>query len=273
MILPGSYSNGFAPRDGQPLHPELWRGCDIALPILLGVTGQTLRDFGNDKARRVTQVSMGASTWAAAQGVYSQQFASGTDRYLHYGSALNYTSQDFSLYFNFMVDSFTTNQTGQGPALCYKGDYRKYGYYLTISQAGGASFTTNQSGADQTTSIASGQIQLNQMHRLAISRKGANVLMCLDGRIGAAVSGSHLNPTTSPDNFMLGRYAYTTYIINGALKIAEFRAYSRALLSNEMQTLTSRNGIAYELAPRRRSSVQVIASFNRRRRLLVGAGS
>lgn len=44
MILPGRYANGFAPRDGQPLYPELWKGCVGAWNPGLGVTGLTLRD-------------------------------------------------------------------------------------------------------------------------------------------------------------------------------------------------------------------------------------
>jgi hypothetical protein len=55
--------------------------------------------------------------------------------------------------------------------------------------------------------------------------------------------------------------------------ISDITAWNRALSSNEISLLAMRPGIAYELAPRRRSSVQVAASFNRRRRLLVGAGS
>jgi hypothetical protein len=47
--------------------------------------------------------------------------------------------------------------------------------------------------------------------------------------------------------------------------------YKRALQPQDIRLLASRRGIAYELAPRRRSAL--VAGFNRRRRLLVGAGS
>jgi hypothetical protein len=53
----------------------------------------------------------------------------------------------------------------------------------------------------------------------------------------------------------------------------DFRVYNRSISDSENILLSRRRGIAYELAPRRRSSVQVVAAFNRRRRLLVGAGS
>jgi hypothetical protein len=56
-------------------------------------------------------------------------------------------------------------------------------------------------------------------------------------------------------------------------KLDGMMLHSRQLSPQEIRLLASRRGIAYELAPRRRSSAQVVASFNRRRRLLIGAGS
>jgi hypothetical protein len=53
--------------------------------------------------------------------------------------------------------------------------------------------------------------------------------------------------------------------------IDDIAIYNRALLPREVKIRSSLRGIAYELAPRRRSSSAV--QFNRRRRLLVGAGS
>jgi hypothetical protein len=57
--------------------------------------------------------------------------------------------------------------------------------------------------------------------------------------------------------------------LNGS--IYEIRIYSRELAPQEVSVLSLRPGIAYELAPRRRSSSAV--QFNRRRRLLIGASS
>jgi hypothetical protein len=46
--------------------------------------------------------------------------------------------------------------------------------------------------------------------------------------------------------------------------IGDIGVYNRALSPNEIRLLASRPGIAYELAPRRRSSVAVAASTSRR---------
>jgi hypothetical protein len=51
--------------------------------------------------------------------------------------------------------------------------------------------------------------------------------------------------------------------------ITDCAVWSRALKPNEVKRLAERPGIAYELAPRRRSSSAV--QFNRRRRLLLGS--
>jgi hypothetical protein len=51
--------------------------------------------------------------------------------------------------------------------------------------------------------------------------------------------------------------------------ISELMVHNRVLTENEIRLLSSRSGIAYELAPHRRSSSAV--QFNRRRRLLLGS--
>ena len=74
MILPASYSNGFAPRDGQPLYPELWRGCVGAWCPSLGPTGLTLRDwsgFGNHGT--LTNMDPGTD-WVLSGGRYALDF-------------------------------------------------------------------------------------------------------------------------------------------------------------------------------------------------------
>ena len=53
--------------------------------------------------------------------------------------------------------------------------------------------------------------------------------------------------------------------------IDDVRIYNRALSPQEIRILATRRGIAYEMAPRRRSSSAV--QFNRRRRLLLGASN
>jgi hypothetical protein len=75
-------------------------------------------------------------------------------------------------------------------------------------------------------------------------------------------------PTVTP--WTLGKDSSNRF---GAGRILDCMLYARNLSANEIKTLSQRPGIAYELAYRRRSSVQVTDSSNRRRRLLVGASS
>jgi hypothetical protein len=51
--------------------------------------------------------------------------------------------------------------------------------------------------------------------------------------------------------------------------IIEMMKHTRALFPQEIRTLSTRRGIAYEMAPRRRSSAQV--TTNRLRRVLIGS--
>jgi hypothetical protein len=111
---------------------------------------------------------------------------------------------------------------------------------------------------------------LNQWYSLAFTFSAGVGSFYVDGRLigtDAAVTGSFSD--TTPLN--IGRRSGDNAVpFNGW--IDDVRVYNRALTAHEVRTLASRRGIAYEIAPRRRSSVQV-AAFNRRRRLLVGAGS
>jgi hypothetical protein len=51
--------------------------------------------------------------------------------------------------------------------------------------------------------------------------------------------------------------------------VGSVQIWKRQLTTNEIRLLQSRQSVAYDLAPRRRSSSAVL--FNRRRRLLIGA--
>jgi hypothetical protein len=68
------------------------------------------------------------------------------------------------------------------------------------------------------------------------------------------------------------------YDANGfaQLQLLDLMLYGRVLSGNEFRLLGRRPGIAFELAPRRRASVQVVGGFKAawipRQRLIVGGG-
>jgi hypothetical protein len=74
--------------------------------------------------------------------------------------------------------------------------------------------------------------------------------------------------SSGSDTVVIGKDNSTNYA-NG--RFDDVLIYNQALNAAHISRLASRRGIAYELTPVRRASV--VASFNRRRRLLAGAGS
>lgn len=267
MILPASYSNGFAPRDGQPLYPELWRGCVGAWAPCLGPTGVTLRDwsgFGNHG----TLTNMDAAgDWVPSQGRYTLDF-DGTDDVVAVGNApslqFNFTDR-----FSFSAWIKTTATTGG-----IIGKRSTTGWYFTIDGANIISLVLQGTGVTAiiVNSVASG-VSDGNWHHVAATYRGnssaSGISMFVDGRqvstttVLNTVAGTCINT----DAVAIGGVSTTTFRFTG--QIDDCRAYSGVLQSSQIRLLSLRRGIAYELAPRRRSRVAV--QFNRRRRLLLGA--
>jgi hypothetical protein len=112
---------------------------------------------------------------------------------------------------------------------------------------------------------------LGQWYHVALTYSGASgqnkmfVNGILENTVGVGVEDAR-----SALPLQIGRWPATSSLYFNGL-IDDVRIYNRALSPNEIRTLATRCGIAWELSPRRRASL--VAGFNRRRRLLVGASS
>ena len=255
MILPASYLNGFAPRDGQPLYPSLWTGCVGAWNPGLGPSGLTLRDqsgFG----RHGTLTN--GPTFAASQGRYAMNF-DGTNDYVDAGNMGTFPSAGSILFsINPAVVANYNNplQTDDGNA-GIRFEIDGYGtFYVIIAYSG---------SPDVHYYLSSGLVVNKWRHVTLNWNKNANsVAGYLDGV--QKFSEAQTNwPTTLP-KFRIGAGFNTSRFWNGLMD--DVRLYNRALSPNEIRTLATRPGIAYEMAPRRRSSAQV--TTNRRRRIIIG---
>ena len=268
MILPASYANGFAPRDGMPLYPELWRGCVGAWNPGLGPTGLTLRDwsgFGN----HCTLTNMDPGTdWVTSQGRYALDFDGVNDR----ASTIDWKSQplgNVNVSFGARV-IFNSAASGLRIFAGFGTDAigGRQGYYLYRTSTG---FPICEFGSGMGAATGSSVLAIGQEYHFCGTYDGATNRLYVDGVQVASAAFSTANLTGS--NFFIGCInAFGTgpsYFEN--CKIQEASVWARTLSPNEIRILASRRGIAYELAPRRRSSSAV--QFNRRRRLLVGAGS
>jgi hypothetical protein len=267
MILPGSYANGFAPRDGQPLYPELWRGCVGAWNPGLGPTGLTLRDWSG-YGNHGTLTNMDAGTdWVASQGKYALNFDAVDD-----GVALQnvtITAAPFTICAWFRVADvtayrtiFSLNAIGADSnyyALQSRGDVSGDPLeFLVRSSLGPVAVRTS-------TSVVAGVWQF----ACAVEASPTDHRVYLNGA-GVGSSTTARTPT-GLDTATIGLYRGS--VPDGAFNgdIDDVRVFNRALSVSEIRLLATRRGIAYEMAPRRRSSSAV--QFNRRRRLLIGASS
>ena len=267
MILPASYSNGFAPRDGQPLYPELWRGCVGAWAPCLGPTGLTLRDWSRYSSNAAFTSMTADTAWVANQGRYPLTL-NGSSNYLLTTESLQHrltgdkscfawircTSPGAS-YRTLISKDFTFALTVKDSILI------TYDWNAASDRSSGVNVATGNwthVGWTIRAGVASGSTFYVNGHSVATftydTQTGSRA-----GTPWAATMGTGLGWITTP----VAEY------FNGS--IDDLRLYNQVMSANQVRLLASRRGIAYELAPRRRSSSAV--QFNRRRRLLLGASS
>ena len=264
MILPASYSNGFAPRDGQPLYPQLWRGCVGAWNPGLGVSGLTLRDWSGFGGHGALTNSTAATAWVSHSGKHALAWDGSTPQYVSIpvsGSRLNFGKGAMSL--AVWANVVSLNLATSFPFQIIKSDYIAGGstanYGLAINNG---QLRFSQCG----TEINVSHTMNTGWHHYCGTSDGTTMRLYLDG-VQVASGASPASANTEQPYLTLGGLrpagdAWTGYQDDP-------RVYARNLSPNEIRLLASRRGIAYELAPRRRSSSAV--QFNRRRRLLLGA--
>jgi hypothetical protein len=239
MILPATYQNGFAPRDGQPLYPSLWKGCVGAWNPGLGPTGLTLRDqsgFGNNGTLT------NGPTWVASQGKYALDFDGVNDNVIipKRPSVGNATAsvwlypRTYTLYGGAVDDNF--NLQG-GLSIAWSHIVNKIM----------ASFKANSFPyGSLTTSV----VTLNKWVHIAVTRIGATNLIYADGISGVEYTGLS-GDSNPPRALTIGSLDAATYFAN--FIVDDLRIYNRALSPQEIRTLATRRGIAYEMAPRRKT--------------------
>lgn len=274
MILPASYANGFAPRDGQPLYPELWRGCVGAWNPGLGPTGLTLRDWSGFGRHGTLTNMVAGDDWLVRQGRYALDF-DGTNDYLSMPcapiGANNYTVSVFfqqvtgatSLDIAAPSNPITTSTTGYNfPRIAIRE------LNIQISRDARGAYTASATGD-------------NAWHHLALVRRSGSVEIYLDGRqLALSTSGTDFDQSGysfSGSVFFVARINLTFLPLDfyTAGRVDDFRVYLAALSPNEIRLLATRPGIAYELAPRKRSRIS-LAGFQpywlARKTQIIGGG-
>jgi hypothetical protein len=212
-----------------------------------------------------------AGDWVPSQGRYTLDF-DGTDDAVAVGNVPS-LQFNFTDCFSFSAWIKTTTTIG---GIIGKRSTTGTGWFLCID--GANLIAMNLQGTGSTAiivkSVASG-VSDGAWHHVAATYSGnsnaSGVSLFVDGRQVSTTTALNNSSGTliNTDSVAIGGLSTTTFLFTG--QIDDCRAYRRVLRSSQVLLMGSRRGIAYELAPRRRSSSAV--QFNRRRRLLLGAQS
>lgn len=260
----------------QPLYPESWNSCFGAWSPCLGATGLALYDwsgFGNHGS--LTSITA-ANGWVLSSGRYAitTPGTAGAGVTIANNAALSIPSGSpwsVSLWFRRntagRIDGVINKAAASGPSSEWSVAWYGADIYFTVGDPAAGGYI-GRYGAWNVT---------GWNHIVCTYSGGTTSASC-------AIYGNGVQRDTT--NYQAGTFASTgTTSSNMRLAIDQWlagnpglgdfddiRIHRRLLSMRDIRMLGTRRGISYELAPRRRSSVQVITG-NRRRRLLIGASS
>ena len=248
MILPASYQSGFAPRDGQPLYPELWRGCVGAWAPGLGPTGLTLRDWSGFGNRGELILRTASAAWTTSQYGHSMLFAGSSVSESPSTQGRIVVSQDLG------VDRIgiscwlrPTSLTKRG--ICTSGPQQGIPRFAITLLTTGQLEVYRGGNTTSTTTLSAGA-----WHHCFVWNDGAHTSYWINGQFSNTSAQTIAQPLQT--EFSIGANYWGAF--DG--QIADFRVYSDRPSENSIRDLARRPGIAYEMAPRRRSRVAVITS-------------
>ena len=262
MLLPASYANGFAPRDGSPLYSELWRGCVGAWNPGLGVSGLTLRDWsglGNNGTLT------GGPNWTPTAGRQSID-CDGVNDYIR---TSNVTSNIFSSAVTYSISMWlNADSVANSPVVLSTVNYSVTNE-IFLELGASRIYWGNSNGSNQARTYTTASYVGRWIHLAAVKTgTGDSGKLYLDG----VEQTSYTGVLTSPSTLAFGNLVFGTYGFDLSLwldgKIGEVLIARPAWTSQTVRLLATRRGIAYEMAPRRRSSSAV--TTNRRRRIIIG---
>lgn len=262
-MIRGSYYNGFAPRDGMPLHPSLWRGCVGAWAPCLGPTGLTLRDSSAYRAHG-TLTNMDANTdWPVSGGRDALDF-DGVNDSVDFG-VLSQTALVSNMSVSLWVNMTATTAL-QG--LISQTGFSDEGWQIAV-QSGTVRFPV--------WSLTTGAptITAGVWTHICCVRRGtgtANNETWMNGILRNTQSATNRSSPTY--QLTIGRLygGIANYYLGG--QVDDVMIFNRPLAGAEIQLLASRRGIAYDLAPFRMPySEQVATAARLKRLLLLGVGS
>lgn len=253
MELPASYANGFAPRDGEPLFPELWKDCVFAANPGLGPSGQVLRDWsGRGNHGTLTN----GPTWVP--GAIQTSGATSAGVLVFPAGSFVPANMDCGLLQNWTMSAWVSRGAIASYPMCMS-----YGYF-------GASLGVAHSGTkiehwrnNSTNTLGTTDLPQNTPVHIALVNTGTTVRIYFNGRLDKTQTGlasvSRVSGGFAVQNAPLGASLGS---VSFSGKCTDFRFYSSAV-DSIMPLLATRPGIAYELAPSRYAG-ETASSYRRR---------
>lgn len=251
-------------------YPQLWKTCLGSWSPGLGPTGLSLYDWSNFRRHGTLMNMLPDTAWQVSDRRYSLKFDATNDAVVTPAVSLNEFSVSLWIYHatgNDLGDAISNRIGGGGgttPGIIIgaAGVSGQWWYYLDNGSAYIARWA-----APRTALFAN-----NTWNHHRMTWSGSDLKVYLNGNdITASLStvgGGFSGAINSTQSLILGaRPALSGRTLAGSLD--DVMLHGRILSDKEGKILASRRGIAYEPAPRRRSAL--VAGFNRRRRLLVGA--
>ena len=249
-----SYQSGFyAPGRGVAKHPELWRGCVGAWNPGLGNTGLSLRDWsGSQNNGTLTN----GPTWGVSDGRQALDF-DGVNDSVNCGGGIptsSITAMTQSVWVRNDVAATNKAIVGwyDGNGIFIQSRIDASDGFLVVaggSSSWGQTLHTTEGLWLHAALVYDGTLT-GDSNRLKLYVNGVQKSLGFQGAIPSAISlGGNLK---IGDVGSLGRYW------NGL--ITDIRIYNRALSQQEVRTLATRPGIAYELAQRKTYFIQAATS-------------
>ena len=253
-----SYQSGFyAPGRGVAKHPEFWRGCVGAWNPGLGNTGLSLRDWsGNQNNGTLTN----GPTWDVSDGRQSLSF-DGVDDWIELGtpSSLYCTTFTLSAWITPVLQNNNKYAAIMGNAdLAYNHANYVMNMWRSGSSDGNKAFAQGEFGGTWYTVTDTTVLVTRALTHIASTYNGSMLSIYRNGVKTASIAASG-TPTTAGSNYRIGRTGlYPIYPatpsstdVTWSGLMSDIFIHNRALSPSQIQTLATRPGIAYELAPRK----------------------
>jgi hypothetical protein len=220
-----SYHNGFAPRDGEPLYPNLWKGVVGAWSPSLGPTGTRLIDHGPYK-NHGTLTNMDAATdWVVSGGKYALDF-DGSNDIVNCGNPALYAGLSSLSLACWISDRAVSGQRR------YMSKWSGSGFIL-MHEASAITFYLTTGGTLRT--LSTGVLISAGWQHLVATWDGSSMRVYLNGlQIGSTVSATGVfGNSTNALWFSGGQNTFQQ--LNGLG--ADYGVWNRALSANEVRSL------------------------------------